>query len=224
MILRHQPSPNFGPRRGGLTPRLIVLHYTAIPDAQAAIDWLCAPESQVSAHLLIDRDGTATRMVDDALRAWHAGQGAWAGCDDVNSASIGIELANSGAEPFSNPQMTALESLLSELMSRHAIPPAGVIAHSDLAPARKIDPGPRFDWLRLARQNLALWPAPMPQIQPDPARFRVALRAFGYPDTDDPTLLSTFRLRFRPQATGPLGPADMALATGLPPAAPFFIA
>lgn len=216
MILRHQPSPNFGPRRGGLTPRLIVLHYTAMADAQGAIDWLCAPESQVSAHLLIDRDGTTTRMVDDTLRAWHAGQGAWAGCDDVNSASIGIELANTGAEPFPEPQMAALETLLGDLMARHAIPASGVIAHSDLAPHRKSDPGARFDWQRLAQQGLALWPNPAPAPPPDPDRFDAALRAFGYPAVDHATLLRAFRLRFRPHATGPLGPDDMALASGLP--------
>lgn len=198
-----------------MRPRLIVIHYTAMASAQDAIDWLCNPVSQVSAHLLIDRDGTATRMVDDAMRAWHAGQGAWAGCDDVNSASIGIELANTGAEPFPEPQMAALEILLADLMRRHAIPPRGVIGHSDMAAHRKSDPGARFDWLRLARRGLAFWPDPAPPADPDPHAFRRYVTGFGYPATDDATLLAAFRLRFRPNASGPLSPADMAIARSL---------
>lgn len=223
VILADRPSPNFGPRRDGMTPRLIVLHYTAMAQAQAAIDWLCTPASQVSAHYLVDRDGRITRMVADIHRAWHAGQGAWTGCADVNSASLGIELVNTGSEPFPAPQMTALEHLLDRLMTAHAIPPAGIIAHSDLAPLRKSDPGPRFDWRRLARAGRAVWPRPTPACPADMPCFRRALGAFGYPNVPDDALLRAFRLRFRPQATGPLDSADMALALGLPPAAPLFV-
>jgi N-acetylmuramoyl-L-alanine amidase len=153
-VIWHQ-SPNFGPRRGDLRPHLIVLHYTAMESAEAARDWLCDPASEVSSHYVLARDGTCWQLVDEAMRAWHAGAGCWQGCEDVNSASVGIELANTGAEPFPEPQMAALEELLRGVMARWGIPPEGVIGHSDSAPGRKIDPGPRFDWARLERQGLA---------------------------------------------------------------------
>lgn len=150
------PSPNFGARRSGITqPYLIVLHYTAMAGAEAARDWLCNPEAEVSAHYVVARDGACWQLVDEAMRAWHAGRGAWQGCEDVNSASVGIELANTGAEPFPEPQMAVLEALLRGIMARWDIPPEGVIGHEDSAPGRKIDPGSRFDWRRLERLGLA---------------------------------------------------------------------
>lgn len=149
------PSPNFGPRRNGLVPELVVIHYTAMDSAQAALDRLCDPAFEVSAHYLIGADATIWQMVDEAERAWHAGAGAWLGCEDVNSRSIGIELDNRGNHPFSEPQMAVLEPLLSGIMDRWSIPASGIIGHSDSAPGRKIDPGPRFDWARLVRQGLA---------------------------------------------------------------------
>ena len=150
------PSPNFGDRRDGLLPTLVVIHYTAMDSAEAALTRLCDPVAEVSAHYLIGADGTVWQMVDEAARAWHAGAGDWLGQGDVNSRSIGIELDNRGDHPFSNPQMTVLETLLAEIMTRWHIPPDGVIGHSDSAPGRKFDPGPRFDWARLARQGLAV--------------------------------------------------------------------
>ena len=154
------PSPNFGPRRDGARPVLVVLHYTAMAIAQAALDRLCDPEAEVSAHYLIAADGTLCSLVAEEKRAWHAGAGAWGGIADVNSRSIGIELDNDGASPFPAPLMTTLEALLAGILDRWRIGPAGVIAHSDMAPGRKSDPGPRFDWQRLARGGLAVWPAP----------------------------------------------------------------
>ena len=213
------PSPNHGPRRDGLLPELVVLHYTAMRSAQAALDRLCDPSppaglGPVSAHYLIGPDGTLWQMVREASRAWHAGTGAWGGAGDVNSRSIGIELANTGAAPFAAPQMDALEHLLRGIMTRWAIPAHGVIAHSDMAPGRKVDPGPRFDWRRLARQGLALWPATAGGEENHP--FHAALDALGYPGTADGVAeddrLAAFRLRFRPQATGPLDDADRRLA------------
>jgi len=205
------PSPNFGPRRGGLSPSLIVLHYTAMDSAERARDWLCDPESQVSSHYLIGRDGRIWRLVDEAMRAWHAGAGDWKGQDDINSRSIGIELDNDGGSPFSEPLMSTLEGLLDDLMHRHGIPAAGVIAHSDLAPGRKIDPGPRFDWRRLAMGGRAVWPEPAPGGQ-----FRADATRAGYPtEPDDNTILAAFRSRFRPGATGPLCDADRELVAGL---------
>jgi len=221
------PSPNFGDRRDGARIGLIVLHYTVL-DAAEALARLCDPLAEVSAHYLIDRDGTVLALVAERARAWHAGAGFWAGAGDVNSRSIGIELVNSGAEPFAEPQMAALEALLADLLARHALPPGAVIGHSDMAPERKSDPGPRFDWRRLARQGLAVWPdlpgAPPPHpsptrgeggASPDMAGFLADLQAFGYPEAAPETLLAAFRLRFRPWATGPLDGTDRALAAGL---------
>src|SRR6188472_1452321 len=146
-------SPNFGPRRDGLLPDMIVLHYTAMLTAEAALARLCDPAAEVSAHYLVAEDGRVWRLVDEHARAWHAGAGSWRGQGDVNSRSIGIELANPGPladfPPFPEPQMAALEALLDGVMARWRIPAAGVVAHSDIAPGRKADPGPKFDWRRL---------------------------------------------------------------------------
>jgi N-acetylmuramoyl-L-alanine amidase len=204
-------SPNFGPRRDGLQPELVVLHYTAMADCDAAQRVLCTPEREVSAHYLIRRDGTVVALVDEAMRAWHAGAGTWRGRGDVNSRSIGIELDNDGDTPFAAPLMDALEDLLPRIMRRWGIPKHGVIGHSCMAPGRKIDPGPRFDWQRLARRGLALWPAESGIAPVDPARFRTDALAFGFPDVCDDLLLAAVRLRFRPRATGPLDGRDCAI-------------
>lgn len=121
----------------------------------AALDRLRDPGSEVSAHYLIDYSGEVMSLVAEEMRAWHAGVGAWGEVEDVNSHSIGIELQNTGAEPFPEPQMVALQGLLAGILGRWAISPAHVIGHSDCAPGRKVDPGPRFDWARLARLGLA---------------------------------------------------------------------
>lgn len=212
-------SPNFGERRGGARPSLIVLHYTGMESCDAARARLCDPAAEVSAHWLISETGHVDALVPEAARAWHAGAGVWAGIDDVNSHSIGIELANSGAHPFTEPQMAALEQLLPAIMARWAIPPQRVIGHSDMAPGRKSDPGPRFDWRRLARQGLAIWPEaplPAPPQAGDAAAFRAAAQAIGYdPSLPDDLLLRAFRLRFCPWADGPPGPQDLARALAL---------
>jgi len=168
----------------------------------------------VSAHWLIARDGGAEALVDERLRAWHAGAGTWGTVTDVNSRSIGIELVNSGAEPFAAPQMKALERLLADIMSRWSIPPERIIAHSDMAPNRKSDPGPRFDWRRLAVLGLSVWPAADPAAA-EPGDFRSSARRFGYPDVDDDALLRAVRLRFRPWAKGALGADDAAMMADL---------
>ncbi len=203
------PSPNFSERRDGAQPDLIVIHYTAMPTCAEARDRLCDPSVEVSAHWLIAENGTVEQLVDEAMRAWHAGAGAWAGVSDVNSRSIGIELANAGDAPFPEPQMAALERLLSAIMARWNIPPERVIAHSDMAPERKRDPGPRFDWRRLALQGLAHWP----EGEGDSTTpFLTSLAALGYPDAAPDALLQAFRLRFRPWATGAETAEDRAIA------------
>ncbi len=172
---------------------------------------LCDPGAEVSAHWLISEQGQAEPLVEESHRAWHAGAGEWAGIADVNSHSIGIELANTGAQPFPEPQMVALESVLAAAIVRWRIPPHRVIGHSDMAPARKSDPGPRFDWRRLALRGLSVWP----DTHATPGDFIADVRAFGYPAVDDDLLLAAFRLRFRPMAKGPQDAADAALAAGL---------
>lgn len=203
-------SPNCGPRRDGLRPELIVLHYTAMASAEAAVDRLCDPAAEVSAHYLITRTGDVVPLVPEALRAWHAGAGEWRGKTDINSRSIGIELDNDGASPFSAPLMAALVALLRGVMARWRIGPAGVIGHSDMAPGRKSDPGPRFDWARLERQGLAArrrsGTGPQ-EIKPEV--FRALAQDFGITaEADDATLLEAVRLRFRPWARGPLSAED----------------
>ncbi len=190
-----------------------MLHYTAMSSASEARARLCDPIHEVSAHWLVDRFGHAEALVDEAQRAWHAGAGAWAGMNDINSHSIGIELDNAGNHPFAAAQMDALEKLLRGVMARWHIPPHCVIAHSDMAPTRKGDPGARFDWQRLARSGLSVWP--QASAPADPACFRPAACAFGYPDVPIDALLSAFRLRFRPSARGALDGWDAALAIDL---------
>lgn len=156
MLLRLRPSPNFGDRRAGFSrPQFVVLHYTAMANADAAVRWLCDPVSEVSAHYVICKTGAVYGLVAETKRAWHAGAGCWGGITDMNSASIGIELDNDGATPFTPPLMRALTALLGGILARWQIPPRNVIGHSDFAPGRKIDPGPLFDWARLAGAGLA---------------------------------------------------------------------
>jgi N-acetylmuramoyl-L-alanine amidase len=185
--------------------------------AEAAIDRLCDPAAEVSAHYVICEGGNVTALVAEEMRAWHAGAGAWGAITDVNSHSIGIELANTGAHPFPHPQMQALLGVLAELRTRWGIAPAGVIGHSDLAVGRKIDPGPHFDWCALALQGHSIWPETR-AIQPrDPAEFWPAVRRIGYhwADGQEPDMIAAFRSRFRPMASGPVDALDAAMACDL---------
>jgi len=211
MPIQH-PSPNCGARRDGVRPDMVVLHYTAMDGWEKARDWLCNTDAQVSAHYLITPQGDVVQMVDEAARAWHAGAGRWGDICDVNSHSIGIEISNTGATPFAAAQMDALDALLADILRRWDIPAARVIGHSDMAPGRKIDPGVRFDWQRLARRGLAVWPNAGDPVPPDATRFRADAARAGYTaDVDGATLLTCVRLRFRPWARGPLDGTDMAV-------------
>lgn len=191
---------------------MVVVHYTAMPSCAAAEARLCDPAAEVSAHYLIAETGRVIALVPEAMRAWHAGAGAWGAVDDVNSRSIGVELANTGTAPFPDPQMRALIALLADLRGRWLIPPERVIGHSDMAPGRKQDPGPRFDWRRVALAGQAVWPEP----GGDPgAPLASSLTRIGYPEADPQTRLAAFRLRFRPWASGPEDATDRALAADL---------
>lgn len=205
------PSPNHGDRRGQ-RPELIVLHYTGMADAASARARLCDPLSEVSAHWLIDEDGTTEALVPEDRRAWHAGAGSWQGREDVNSRSIGIELVNPGDRPFACPQMKALSALLRDIMGRWQIGPAAVIGHSDMAPGRKFDPGPRFDWEALSREGLARWPASAGA--PEHA-LADSLDAIGFPRVDPGLRLAAFRLRACPWVVGPETAEDRRRAAAL---------
>ena len=191
---------------------MIVLHYTAMKTAEDALARLCDPEVEVSAHYLICERGRVWQMVDEKMRAWHAGAGRWGDVRDVNSRSIGIELANRGDHPFPEWQMAALEALMPGIMARWGIPAKRVIGHSDMAPGRKGDPGRRFDWRRLARAGLSVWPEGTV-----PGDFWQDAARFGYPvgDVDADEVLAAFRLRFRPWDEGAMADADRAVMADL---------
>lgn len=188
------PSPNHEPRRDGRAVDMLLLHYTGMETAEGALDWLTREESRVSAHYLIDEDGRIAQMVPEEMRAWHAGLAHWAGEDDINSCSIGIEIHNRGPDmdypDFPEAQMARLEILCLDILARHKIQPKRVLAHSDVAPARKRDPGEKFDWKRLARAGIGLWLEPEPigddvglaegDSGPDVEDLRKSLGAFGY--------------------------------------------
>src|ERR1700722_2627711 len=155
-------SPNHDERPPGAAIDMLVLHYTGMKTAEAALARLCDPEAKVSAHYTIGRDGRVYRHVPEERRAWHAGVSWWAGERNVNARSIGIELVNPGHEfgyePFPKPQISALIDLADGILSRHPIPAGRVIGHSDVAPARKADPGELFPWPQLAEFGIGLWP------------------------------------------------------------------
>lgn len=202
-------SPNCGTRRNGLVPRYVVLHYTAMATAEAAIERLCDPAADVSAHYVICKSGRVTQLVGEGMRAWHAGAGEWQGLTDLNSRSIGIELDNDGQGPFTAALMQSLAALLRRIRDAWDIPPQNVIGHSDLAPGRKADPGPWFDWSWLEARGLAApnTVPPAPDLTLD--AFVALARAAGYTsDVDATTLRDAVRLRHRPHASGPLEPAD----------------
>lgn len=201
------PSPNHGARPPAGRIDMVLLHYTGMQSARAALHRMCDADAAVSAHYLIEEDGTVHRLVDETRRAWHAGLAGWAGGTDINDRSVGIELANPGHEfgyrGFPEPQMTALEGLLAGILARHPIPAHRVLGHSDVAPMRKQDPGELFDWRRLARGGLAFWPVPAgPSRTPDPAAARVMLQRCGYrldkTDAGFAAGLVAFQRRFRP--------------------------
>jgi N-acetylmuramoyl-L-alanine amidase len=194
---------------------MVVLHYTGMPSAAEALTRLCDPGTEVSAHYLIDEAGVVTALVPEELRAWHAGTGSWGQVRDVNSHSIGIELANDGSSPFAAWQMRALVDLLANIRARWDIPVERVIGHSDMAPQRKSDPGRRFDWRALALDGQGVWSEAGPAGTVDNGAFHAALLALGYPDLAPDLLLGAFRLRFRPWASGPLEAEDIGMAADL---------
>lgn len=178
-----RPSPNHDSRPPEQAVDLLVMHYTGMPTGAVALERLCDPAAKVSAHYLIDEDGTVYRLVDEARRAWHAGLSCWGGARDINARSIGIELVNPGHEHgyrrFPAGQMAALADLCHDILDRHPIPSAGVLGHADVAPARKEDPGELFDWPALAADGIGLYP-PAIELPPADEPAELALARFGY--------------------------------------------
>lgn len=215
-----RPSPNVEPRRGGVTPDLLLLHYTGMASCAHAIDWLTAPQSRVSCHYVIDEAGVITQLVAEAERAWHAGEAVWQGETDINSRSVGIEIHNRGHDDgypdFPDAQMSRLEALCLDIVGRWRIRPERVLAHSDVAPHRKIDPGEKFDWRRLKRTGIGHWVEPVAVdasdagLGPDDAGASIAraqdlLARYGYGvasggrlDHATGIVLKAFQRHFRP--------------------------
>lgn len=202
-----QPSPNFDQRR----PNFVILHQTSNDNAATALATLTDPIRRVSAHYLIGRDGVVMQLVDEAERAWHAGESWWGGNTDLNSASIGIELDNTGDEAFAEAQIVALLALLEELRTRYRIPAANFLAHGDIAPARKVDPSRLFPWRRLASHGFGLW-CEAPPPTPDGFDAMLGLRALGYDVAAPGAARQAFRRHFSgSDFDAELAPGEQAL-------------
>lgn len=199
-----RPSPNHDSRNGRAID-MIVMHYTGMKTAQEAIERLCDPAARVSAHYVLDENGSLYQLVAEGLRAWHAGVSHWAGETGLNACSIGIEIVNPGHEfgyrDFPDAQIARLTELALLIMARHSIPAQRIVGHSDIAPARKTDPGEKFPWARLARAGIGLWPDG--KVHPVAGDAALALSRIGYgvpPHVDVPleAVITAFQRRFRP--------------------------
>jgi len=234
LLIEQHPSPNHGPRAPGRPIDILLLHYTGMALPERALGWLCEPASKVSSHYLVFEDGRIAQLVDEARRAWHAGKSAWAGETDINSRSIGIEIVNPGHQfgyrAFPEPQIDALTVLCRAILSRHPIPPERVLAHSDVAPDRKEDPGELFPWQRLHEAGIGHWvpPAPIatgPVIQRGDRGDAVLtlqqrLRDYGYAIGEESefgpwteAVVAAFQRHFRPERVD--GIADVSTVATL---------
>jgi len=197
MQIIQKPSPNFD-NRDGQSVDMLVLHYTGMQSAEAALARLCDETAKVSAHYMVSEDGNIFQLVDENNRAWHAGVSYWRGNSNINQRSVGIEIVNKGHEfgycPFPQAQMEAVASLCSDIVAHHKIPPRNVVGHSDIAPTRKKDPGELFDWKLLADRGIGLFPFQTTNNQ-QPA---TALNQYGYDITNLPQAITAFQRHFRP--------------------------
>lgn len=219
LAIEQLPSPNHGPRAEGKPVDMLILHYTGMPSADGALAWLRNPRSVVSCHYFVFEDGRIAQLVDESERAWHAGVSSWDGETDINSRSIGIEIVNPGHEfgyrPFPEVQIDAVIALCGDILSRHAIPPERVLAHSDVAPLRKEDPGELFPWDRLADAGIGRLVPPAPIVDGPVLRrgdrgvavldLQKRFRSYGYgletdsefgPETE--AVVRAFQRHFRP--------------------------
>lgn len=228
------PSPNFGPRRDGKAPAFVILHYTGLATAEEAVEILKSPDMEVSAHYLVHEDGRIVQMVSEKARAWHAGKSFWKGETDINSASIGIEIVNpgdlEGYPPFKDRQIEAVIGLCRDICERHAIRPENVLAHSDIAPARKTDPGHNFPWKRLHEAGIGHYIEPRPirggrflalgergqpveALQSMLALYGYGIEITGVFDDSTETVIKAFQRHFRPQNVD--GVADVSTIDSL---------
>lgn len=211
------PSPNHGERLRPISA--LALHYTGVPTSESALELLCSPIAQVSAHYFVEEDGRVLQLVPEERRAWHAGASFWAGETDMNSASIGIEIVHPGhanPRPYPARQIEAVIALCKDICARHAIPPERVLAHSDIAPGRKTDPGEFFPWAFLARAGVGRYVSPLaPDSGPalergasgaEVARLQRSLAEFGYKidasgfyDDETATVVAAFQRHYRPE-------------------------
>jgi N-acetylmuramoyl-L-alanine amidase len=213
-------SPNHSERKDGREPDMIVLHYTGMPSTQAALEKLCAAKSEVSAHYFVFEDGHIVQLVQEARRAWHAGVSYWAGETDINSCSIGIEIANPGHEfgyrDFPRRQIAAVTALCRGILTRHRVRADRVLGHSDVAPTRKEDPGEKFPWKTLHDSGVGHWVPPLPIIEggtlfalsdhgEEVAAVQQALSEYGYDidingnyDSQTHDVVTAFQRHFRP--------------------------
>lgn len=213
MRIRDLPSPNHDARPAGVAVDMLVLHYTGMPDEASALARLTDPAAEVSAHYLVSEDGAVTRLVPEEWRAWHAGMSHWRGHSALNGRSIGIEVVNPGHDwgyrPFPALQMGAVSALCRDILARHPIPARNVVAHSDIAPDRKRDPGELFDWEGLARDGVGLWPGPWRGAVPQATEAPSLLARIGYrADLPLPVLLPAFQRHWRPARVDGLADAE----------------
>jgi N-acetylmuramoyl-L-alanine amidase len=221
VVAEVRPSPNHGERKAGIKPNMLLLHYTGMPDAEGAVRHLCTAGSEVSAHYVVMEDGRVIQCVPEARRAWHAGQSYWEGETDINSCSIGIEIANPGHDngypDFPKRQIAAVTALCRSILTRYRIPPERVLAHSDVAPSRKRDPGEKFPWRTLQGSGIGLWIKPAPivpngtvyvlgennpaikEIQELLLRYGYAATPTGYLDGNTRDAIAAFQRHFRPE-------------------------
>ena len=228
------PSPNHGERKNGCRPDMVILHYTGMPDEGEALQWLCNPVSQVSAHYFVFGDGRVLQLVPEMRRAWHAGISTWDGEADINSRSVGIEIAHpghpGGLPPFQEAQIDSVAQLTGDIVTRWRIAPERVLAHSDVAPRRKQDPGEHFPWERLHRAGVGHWVKPAPisdgrffsrgdrgmpveALQAMLAMYGYGLKITGTFDEDTECVVAAFQRHFRPERID--GVADASTITTL---------
>ena len=226
MTIRHRPSPNQDDRPPGTPIDTLLLHYTGMLSGQAAIERLCDPVAHVSSHYVVEEDGTIWQLVDEARRAFHAGISFWRGHTGLNGRTIGIEIVNPGHShgypDFPVLQLAAVCDLCLSILGRHPIPPRNVVAHSDVAPDRKDDPGEKFPWADFARNGVGLWPEGVPDLgtgdavadAASVAKLRADLAKIGYdvglagPQDDAlATVLRAFQRHWRPEAVTGLADA-----------------
>lgn len=208
MNIIQQLSPNCNSREGHKID-MLVLHYTGMKSGANALDRMCDPTAEVSAHYMVEEDGRVFQLVEESMRAWHAGKSYWRGHTNINQRSIGVEIVNPGHEfgyrPFPEVQMQSVMALCKDILSRHHIPARNVVGHSDVAPTRKQDPGELFDWKRLAEEGVGIYPAGQEVSAQDPMRSCASLTlaqdlsGYGYDISDLPAAITAFQRHFRPE-------------------------